>query len=139
MKYRKEIVIGLIIVLIIMEVTTVILPLFQKITDTNMTLLASNSSLEHFVDEGELIEHVKEENNSWILGANHIGGITLCIISNILVIIGIKMKKSSLLLPWLFIYILGKKIIKRFFLEILIIIRDHMFDRWRSDHSHGKI
>ena len=116
MKCLKEIVMVQLIILIIMEVTTVTLPLFQQITDTNLTLVESHSSLEHGVDEGKLVEHVTEENNSWILGANHIGGITLCIISNILVIIGIKLKKSYLLLPWLFIYILGRKIIKRLFL-----------------------
>ena len=53
MKHRREIVTGLSSIMIVVELLTVILPLFDKTSDTNETILESNNTKSNLVkDEG---------------------------------------------------------------------------------------
>ena len=107
MKHRKEIVIGLSIILIVIELLTVTLPLFDNNSDSNDPLNVGNNTLRIEAEERNQTNLVKDEEIRWTFGASHFIGMTLCIICNIFVILGIKLKMPLLMLPWLVIYIIN--------------------------------
>ena len=113
MKHKKELVIGLSVILVIVEVTSVSVSLieqkyeryFQMCVLKHLTLFfRSRNSSEHAVQDYS----VTEVETLWMLGANQILGMLLCIICNVLVILAIRLKRPNFMLPWLIIYFVGK-------------------------------
>ena len=109
MKHQKEIVIGLSLILIVIEVTTLGVPLIEKRIHMNETQTANNNITRNLTTQTRESKKIEEEDQIWFLGANHILGMTVCVICNILVIVGIHLKKPSLMLPWLIIYFIGNQ------------------------------
>ena len=107
MKHQKEIVIGLSLILIVIEVTTVAIPLIEQKIYKNDSQTSNFNGTRNLTTQSRESEIIKEEDPIWSLGANHILGMTVCIICNILVMLGIHFKTPYLMLPWLIIYIIG--------------------------------
>ena len=105
MKHHQEIVISLSLFLIVIKEFTATLPLNEPINETQT---ANNNSTRNLTIQRRDTQLVKEQDPIWFLSLNHILGTTVCILCNILVILGIQSKIPCLILPWLIIYMIGK-------------------------------